>query len=141
MSHLHDTHCHVDLYPDYRRLIDECEQERIYTLAVTNTPSVFRMCADLTRNHPFVRPAVGLHPELAAQRQHELPLIPDLLNETRYVGEIGLDYVTMDAENRRVQRHVFAVILEMAAGFGDRVLTVHSRRAAQEVVAMIGPRF
>src|SRR5258708_6962588 len=77
MPHLHDMHCHVDLYADYQGLIEECEQESIYTLAVTNTPSVFHACVELTRGRRYVRPALGLHPELVAQRHHELALISD----------------------------------------------------------------
>ena len=60
MPHLHDMHCHVDLYADYQGLIEECEQEGIYTLAVTNTPSVFHACVELTRGRRYVRPALVL---------------------------------------------------------------------------------
>lgn len=141
MPHIHDMHCHVDLYPDFQEVIDESEQQCIYTLAVTNTPSVFPRCAELLKGRRFIRPAVGLHPELAVQRRGELSRIPDLLHETRYVGEVGLDFLTQDTDERRVQKEVFAAILDMAAGCGDRVLTVHSRRAAAEVVAMIGPNY
>jgi len=141
MPHLHDMHCHVDLYADYQGLIEECEQEGIHTLAVTNTPSVFHACVELTRGRRYVRPALGQHPELVAQRHHELALISDLLHETQYIGEVGLDFVTTDPENRRLQQQVFSAILEAAAAFGDRVVTVHSRRAAKEVVETIGPNF
>lgn len=110
----------------------------IYTLAVTNTPSVFRKCLELVSNRQYVRAALGLHPELVHERMGELDLFPDLLRETRYVGEIGLDYGTNDSETRRLQRRVFATILEAAADSGDKVLTIHSRRAAKDAVEMIG---
>ena len=136
-----DTHCHVDLYPDYPAVLDEIERGGIYTVAVTNAPSVFRRCVEMTRATRFVRVAVGLHPELAAARERELDLLQNLLPTTRYVGEVGLDYVTQDASERAAQQRVFRVVLEWCASFGDKVLSVHSRRAAAEVVAMIGPAY
>ena len=138
MIHLIDAHCHVDLYPDYAALIEETEAAHIYTIAVTNTPSVFRHCLSLTQGKRFIRTALGLHPQLVRERHHELALIPELLGQTKYVGEIGLDFVTQDDQERALQRQAFARILEMCADVGDKVLTIHSRRAATEVVDMIG---
>ncbi len=94
MTYLFDTHCHLDLYPDYAALINEIEQEQIYTIAVTNAPSVFRQCATLTRKCKYIRAALGLHPELVMQRFRELDMMIEMLSETRYIGEVGLDYVT-----------------------------------------------
>src|SRR6266516_1559914 len=116
-----DAHCHLDLFTDYRALVTEIEHAGIYTIAVTNAPSVFRRCADLSRGTRFLRPALGLHPELAAERECELHLLDELLPTTRYVGEIGLDYVTEDASQRAAQRRVFGAILEQCAGFTDKV--------------------
>lgn len=136
-----DAHCHVDLYPDYAALIEETETARIYTIAVTNTPSVFRHCLALTEGKRFIRTALGLHPQLVRERHHELALISDLLGQTKYIGEVGLDFVTEDDEERALQRRVFANILERCADVGNKVLTIHSRRAANEVVDMIGSSY
>ncbi len=136
-----DTHCHVDLYPDYPAVLDEIESSHIYTIAVTNTPSVFRRCVEIARGARFVRVALGLHPELAAARERELNLLQEFLSETRYIGEVGLDYVTQDASERAAQQRVFGAILERCASSGDKVLSVHSRRAAADVVEMIGPGY
>jgi len=38
-----------------------------------------------------IRTALGLHPELAASRRHELRLFHDLLPNAEYIGEVGLD--------------------------------------------------
>jgi TatD DNase family protein len=133
-----DTHCHIDLYPDYKELIEETERAEVYTVAVTNSPSVFRHCLALTEGKRFIRTALGLHPQLVRERHHELALISDLFSETKYIGEVGLDFVTQDDQERALQRRVFAKILEGCAESGNKVLTIHSRRAAAEVVDMIG---
>lgn len=136
-----DTHCHVDLYPDYAEVIEETERAQVYTIAVTNTPSVFRHCLALTEGKRYIRTALGLHPQLVQERHHELGLMHELLSETKYIGEVGLDFVTQDDRERALQRRIFAEILDGCAGAGDKVLTVHSRRAAAEVVDMIGDSY
>ena len=136
-----DTHCHIDLYADYQDVLKGVEQQRIATIAVTNSPVVFRRSASLAAGSKYVRTAIGLHPELAAQRSYEVGLLVEMLGETRFVGEIGLDFVTNDAGEREVQRRVFATILDACSRHGDKVLTVHSRLAAREVVEMIGAGF
>lgn len=138
---LHDTHFHLDLYPDPRSLLLQIEATRTYAVAVTNTPSVFSATADLVSRAKYVRPAIGLHPELAAERRGELALFWQHLPTTRYVGEIGLDYVTQDPHNRAHQRRVFAEIVERCDAAGDKVLTVHSRRAESDVIGAIGEGF
>lgn len=136
-----DTHCHLDLYRHFDDVLASIEAERIATIAVTNAPSVYRKCVELTAHNRFVRVAAGLHPQLVAERAHELPLLLELIRETTYIGEVGLDFTEADAANRAVQRRVFEQILTACAAAGDRVLSVHSRRAAADVVDMIGDRF
>jgi TatD DNase family protein len=137
-TQLVDTHCHFDLFPDPRAVLEEAERLHVYSIAVTNTPSVFKPMMRLADGFKFVRPAVGLHPELAIQRQAELRLFPELLAHTRYVGEVGLDYkAAVTPADRKKQRMIFATILRHCANAGGRVLTIHSRRAEADVVAAV----
>lgn len=138
---LFDTHCHLDLYPDHGNVVDQIERARVYTIAVTNAPSVFRRSSQIAERTPFVRTAVGLHPELVRQRYRELDLFTELLGETRYVGEVGLDFVSQDLRDRELQKKAFGTILERCADYGDKFITVHSRRAAREVVDMVGSAY
>ena len=86
-----DTHCHVDLYPDPTAVMREAQREGVGIVAVTNTPSVFEPMLRLAVDFPNVVVALGLHPELAIQREAELRLVPGLIKKTHFVGEIGLD--------------------------------------------------
>lgn len=92
MFPLVDSHCHIDLYPSPADVVSGAESNKVYTIAVTNTPSVYSHTARLVENSKFVRPALGLHPQLVHLKKHELSLFRDLLKDTRYVGEVGLDY-------------------------------------------------
>ena len=115
-----DTHFHLDLFPDAAAVADRCEARQIYTIAVTNAPCVFEKTERMTRGRKYLRAALGLHPELAVERRGELPMFRMLLPRTRYVGEIGLDYCTPSASDRRIQRSVFEEILGYARRQGTR---------------------
>lgn len=132
-----DFHCHLDLYPDHQAAIARAEAARIYTLTVTTTPKAWSRNHELTRHTRYVRAALGLHPQLVAERAGELALWERHLPETRYVGEVGLDaglryYKSLDA-----QRQVFQRVLERCAEAGGKILTVHSVRSAPAVLDMI----
>lgn len=136
-----DTHCHIDLYPDPAPILAAATANRVLVVAVTNAPSVFFHTQRLSERCPYLLPALGLHPELVATHGHELDRMLPLLEQTRFVGEVGLDYVTTDQALRARQREVFTKILDRCSSLGGRVLTVHSRRAASDVIATVGERF
>ncbi|HEX7362452.1 MAG TPA: Qat anti-phage system TatD family nuclease QatD [Bryobacteraceae bacterium] len=132
-----DAHCHIDLYPDPAGIARDAERERIYTIAVTNAPSVFAHTARLCAGSKFLRPAIGLHPELVASHGQELDLFRVHLRDTRYIGEVGLDYITQDHEIRVRQRRILETIVGCASEYGDKVLTLHSRRAVSDVLKVL----
>lgn len=132
-----DAHCHIDLYELPQQVIEQAESEHIYTIAVTNAPSVFAHTASLVAGSKYVRPAIGLHPELVHSHKHELEAFQTHLSQTRYVGEIGLDYTTSDEEIRSAQRNVLTTIAGWVNDHEDKVLTVHSRRATRDVISIL----
>jgi TatD DNase family protein len=132
-----DAHCHIDLYKHPQQVIEQAENEHIYTLAVTNAPSVFAHTAALVSQSKYVRPAIGLHPELVHSHKHEIEAFHACLSQTRYVGEIGLDYSTTDEGIRLAQRQVLSTIANWVNECGDKVLTVHSRRATPDVISIL----
>lgn len=136
-----DVHFHFDLFKDPAQLITEIERLRVRTIAVTNAPSVFHHTLNVSRSTQYLLPAVGLHPELVATHGRELETMWPMLDQTRFVGEIGLDYVTSDSDNRTAQRNVFSRIVEHCAAYGDKILSIHSRRSAADVVKAIGERY
>jgi len=136
-----DTHCHLDLYPNVHELVREAEISSILIVGVTNAPSVFFFTENLSKKYKNIIPAIGLHPELAIQKKHELTQFWDYLETTQFVGEVGLDYVTTDKSVRKVQRDIFSKIVERCAAYKNKVLTVHSRRAASDVIKIIGDTF
>lgn len=129
-----DFHCHLDLYPDPLAVAREADKAGIYVLSVTTTPKAWRGTSALAKGCSRIRTALGLHPQLAHQRYHELALFEGLLPETRYVGEVGLDGGPEFSEHSTVQRRVFETVLAMSANQGGKILSIHSRRAADDVL-------
>lgn len=132
-----DAHCHIDLYESPQDIVDMAEQQQIYTIAVTNAPSVFLHTLELTQNSKYVRAAIGLHPELVHTHKGEIEMFRQYLEQTRYVGEVGLDYVTSDENIREAQREILTTVGEWVSEYGDKVLTLHSRKAASDVISIL----
>jgi Tat protein secretion system quality control protein TatD with DNase activity len=66
----------------------------------------------------FVRPALGLHPELVAEHAAEITLWERSLAETRYVGEVGLDARPRARSSLPEQKAVFGRVLDTCAERG-----------------------
>src|SRR5262249_32207155 len=129
MTGLIDMHCHLDLYPDFPKQVELCEREQIFTLAVTTTPKAWARNNELASRTQYVRAALGLHPQVVADRAHEIGLWDELLPRSRYVGEVGLDAGPRFYRSLGEQKQVFAHILQACSSAGGKVLSVHSVRA------------
>ena len=85
-SRLIDFHCYLDPYPDHAAAVSQREREGVFTLTVTKTPKAFPRNKELAVPTKHVRAALGLHPQLVAERSHELAIWKEYLPSTRYVG-------------------------------------------------------
>jgi TatD DNase family protein len=132
-----DFHCHLDLYPDFDRAIAECEQLGIYTLAVTTTPRAWSRNHELASKTKHVRAALGLHPQLVAERFNEIDLWESLLPEAKYIGEVGLDAGPRFYKSLDLQVTAFRRILSACAEAGGKILSVHTVRSANRVIEML----
>lgn len=136
-----DTHCHLDLYKNPLCIVNDIGRLGIHVVAVTNAPFVFRSTVSLAKNCDFIHPSIGLHPELVKSHSKQLSYLFEELENTLFVGEVGLDYSTTDEVERSLQRKVFESILSKCHDYGDKFISVHSRRAANDVISMIDSSF
>ncbi len=88
--HMIDLHCHLDLYPQPQEVVLECTKRKMFVLSVTNDAECLARYVGTRREGDQICTALGLHPQLAEQRKHELPLFNQFLPDTKYVGEVGL---------------------------------------------------
>jgi TatD DNase family protein len=129
-----DFHCHLDLYPNPQAVRDECVRRGLYVLSVTTTPSAWKGTSALAAHTQRIRTGLGLHPQLAHERQNELPLFDSFLPETRYIGEIGLDGSPEFRSHWQSQVLVFEHVLAKCHAAHGRIMSLHSRRASGAVL-------
>ena len=129
-----DMHSHIDLYSNPKEVIRECVKNKLYVLSVTTTPKAWHGTYALTKGIPGFNTALGLHPQLAHEREHELPLFDSLITETKYVGEIGLDGSKKYHPHIDSQLRVFRHILEQCKKNGSKIMSIHSRGAVSMVL-------
>jgi TatD DNase family protein len=134
-----DTHFHLDLWNDPKEILKKIEAKQIYTIAVTNAPSVFKFTYQLTLESKYIRPALGYHPEVTLDRPNDLSLFKEYLNLTKYIGEIGLDYACKI--NKAIQKNIFTSIIKECFDIGGKIVTIHSRRGENDVIDIIGNKF
>jgi TatD DNase family protein len=132
-----DLHCHLDLYEDFEELASESDALGIYTLAVTTTPRAWPRNRDVAATRRFVRPALGFHPQLAATHSAELRIWERFFPQARYIGEVGLDGGPAYRDSLELQGRIFQAILNLCNDAGDKIISVHSARAASEVLALL----
>ena len=137
LNQLVDYHCHIDLYPDHARAMRECDADGVVTLAVTTTPRAWERNVELASTTQNVRVALGLHPQLVADRAHEISLWDELLPRSRFVGEVGLDASPRFYRSFDQQKDIFQHILKACARSGNKILSIHSVRTTNIVLDMI----
>lgn len=136
-SQLVDFHCHLDLYKNYNSLINEIDRAEVRTLAVTTTPRAWPHNYELTKETKYVRAALGLHPQLISEISYEIKLWEKYLPQTRYIGEVGLDGSRNFSQSLNLQKDIFIRILDACREHGNKILTVHSVRAVNEILPLI----
>lgn len=124
-----DFHCHLDLHADPAGAAAEAIDAEMYVLSVTTTPSAFAGTKRLAPKESRIRTALGLHPEIAVARRHEINLFRELIGETDYVGEVGLDGSPPHRATLDTQAMILSEILEICARAGGKILSLHSRGA------------
>lgn len=131
-----DAHMHFDLYDDRNEILRYVEERKSYTIAVTNLPQLFKKYKGQYIENKYFQLALGFHPELVHEYGDQIILFKELINETRFIGEIGLDYMKKSKGDEMAQTEVFEKILEWCSG-KNKILSIHSRSAAKKVVNMV----
>ncbi len=127
-------HCHLDLYKNPIDIIEKCNEKGLYVLSITTTPKAYIGTNRLVSNNKRIKTALGLHPELAHIRQNELDIFDMLFPQVEYIGEVGLDGGKDYKQYADVQLKVFKHILKKVHHGGGRIMSIHSRSSATEVV-------
>jgi len=132
--HYVDAHFHLDLFQNPHNIADEITSKGIYSIAMTNAPSVFNVSSSLAPKNSTIRTALGFHPQLIESRKNEISLFRELINETKYVGEIGLDFSKEYFHTKSSQLKIFNEIVLTCEDSGNKIISIHSRKSADTII-------
>lgn len=132
-----DTHMHFDLYKDRNAVLDYIENFKSYTIAVTNLPDLYEHYYHMQGSRKHIQYALGFHPELVQKYANQIQKFDRLISTTRFIGEVGLDYSSKDSADREVQEKIFEHIIKKCGQEGNKIITVHSRRAEKAVLDIL----
>ena len=123
-----DTHCHFDMMTSPERYIQKQEGVGNVVIGMTNLPSHFELGAPYIKTYKNIRLALGFHPLLAAENRKEISKFQKCIEQTSYIGEIGLDFSREGIVTKNVQISVLRNLLESLKGM-KKIISVHSRKA------------
>ncbi len=131
-----DVHCHFDMMPNPEAYVRQKEEMGNVVIGMTNLPSHFQMGQPYIMHYKHIRLGLGFHPLLAAENKNELPLFKRMVDETSYIGEIGLDFSREGYASKEEQIIVLKEILTTLRG-KRKIVSVHSRRAEKELLRLL----
>jgi TatD DNase family protein len=131
-----DVHCHFDMAKNPEKYILENEKNRIVTIGMTNLPSHFHMGINYVRKYKYIRLALGLHPLMAKEHAKEYSKFRQYVEETSYIGEVGLDFSREGFSTKEIQIKSFEFVLDCIRT-KNKILSLHSRRAEKETFEML----
>lgn len=131
-----DTHFHLDYYKNHSELYQTINTLQQYTLCMTNSPGVFVSCKHLYAETKYLKFALGFHPQNQSLSSKDFNDFLMLLNQTKYVGEIGLDFSSTKFIKHELQIKYFEKIIEICSA-EDKLISVHLRKAESEAIRII----
>jgi len=131
-----DVHCHFDMAKNPDIYISDNEKRQVITIGMTNLPSHFQMGVNHLKRHKYIRLALGLHPLRAKEHEKEYSKFRKYVNETSYIGEVGLDFSREGCSTKEIQTKSFEFVLDCIKG-KQKIISLHSRRAEKEVLDML----
>ena len=129
-----DAHVHLDFMTNAREVALEAQSRRLHLFANTVTPDGFKRTKELVGDLPNVCVGLGAHPWWVDEVN--ITEFERLFPSTKWIGEVGVDLSPKRPSHGR-QLQVFERIAELSAQTGGKTLSIHSVRAADEVLDVL----
>lgn len=129
-----DFHCHLDLYPNARRLAGQVAVRNHFTLVVTTSPRAWQATSQVLARYDNIKVALGLHPEIVSEKAAERELLISYVCRAELIGEVGLDGSLRYRHTRELQESILGAVLSESERCGGKILSIHSRNASDRVL-------
>ncbi|MDO5292962.1 MAG: TatD family hydrolase [bacterium] len=129
-----DAHTHLDFYGEQiEKALREIEDYKILTIANSMDLESYMQNKSYGERCSYVIPAFGIHPWKAGSFRDSLTKLIPWIEESRLIGEIGLDTVwAEDPENYERQQEVYHFLLKESMK-RNKVITIHTKGAEEEI--------
>lgn len=137
---LADMHCHLDFSSDAAALARMAQAHGVAAFSNTVTPEGYLAASKALAGFPNVRVGVGLHPWWVADGRcgtEQVELACRLIQKTRFVGEVGLDFVPRREGTFETQLDAFERIVDACCAQGGKVISIHAVRSATAVLDVL----
>lgn len=137
---LADMHCHLDFSSDMAALARLAQAHGVAAFSNTVTPEGYLAARDALAGFPNVRTGVGLHPWWVADGRcgaEQVELACQLIQKTRFVGEVGLDFAPRREDTFETQLDAFERIVDACCAQGGKVISIHAVRSATTVLDVL----
>jgi len=133
---LHDAHCHLDFMSNGEDVARAAAHDGVKVFANTVDLDGFEKARKRFGNHPNVLVGVGTHPWWVDDSFNP-NRFERLARQTEFVGEVGLDFSSKHAANREAQINAFALIANICARQGRKLLSIHAVKSASTVLDIL----
>lgn len=131
-----DTHFHLDFYKNHKELYKYINDLQQYTLCVTNSPGIFLSCKKMYPETKYLKFALGFHPHEGNLTENDFVHFVNLIDETNYVGEIGLDFTKDNPVSFDFQVDYFEKIVSLCSE-KNKLMSVHIRKGESEAIQIL----
>ena len=136
MSNLIDTHFHLDYYKNHKEIYNLINNLKQYTLCVTNSPEIYLSCKKMYPETQYVKFAVGFNPKTILTESLDMRTFNYAMKNTKYVGEVGLDFSKRYYSAKDLQIKAFEQIVNVAQS-ENKLMNIHSFRAEEAVLEIL----
>lgn len=133
-------HCHLGFAVNAAALAESFAQAGGGALCCTVEPDEYERLARILPQGDVVRLGVGLHPWWLANGrcgEPDVQRFEQLAEQAGFIGEVGLDFGPRNVASSDAQLAAFERICSVAARAGGKVLSIHSVKAAKEVLDVL----
>lgn len=129
-----DAHTHLDYFKEnIDKAIEDINKNKIITLANSMDIDSYLLNEEYGKRSEYIIPCFGIHPWSAGSFSGELEELIPYIEESKVIGEIGLDYVWVeDKSTFPKQREIFKFILKESIK-RKKIVCLHTKGAEEEI--------
>lgn len=133
-----DAHTHLDFFKEnIDKAIKDINENKIITLANSMDIESYILNKEYGKRSDYIIPCFGIHPWRADRFSGRFEDIIPYIEESKVIGEIGLDYVWVEDKNTfPKQREIFKFILEESINRG-KIVSIHTKGAEKEIYNLL----